>query len=48
MHGIRERGGKFNDVSIGAVPFLFAMFFLIAFLLIFPNLAIWLPAQVYG
>ena len=48
VHGIRERGGKFNDVSIGAVPFLFAMFFLIAFLLIFPKIAVWLPTQVYG
>jgi tripartite ATP-independent transporter DctM subunit len=47
VHGIRSRGGKFSDVSIGAVPFLFAMFFLIAFLLIFPDLATWLPDQVY-
>lgn len=48
VHGIRSRGGKFNDVSIGAVPFLFAMFFLIAFLLIFPDIATWLPNQFYG
>ncbi len=47
VHGIRSGGGKFSDVSIGAVPFLFAMFFLIAFLLIFPDLATWLPDQVY-
>lgn len=47
VHGIRARGGKFNDVSIGAVPFLIAMFFLIAFLLIFPNIATWLPNQFY-
>ncbi len=47
VHGIRSRGGKFNDVSVGAVPFLFAMFFLIAFLLIFPDLATWLPDLVY-
>jgi TRAP-type C4-dicarboxylate transport system permease large subunit len=48
VHGIRSRGGKFNDVSIGALPFLFAMFFLIAFLLIWPGLAVWLPQQFYG
>ena len=47
VHGIRSRGGKFNDVSVGAIPFLFAMFFLIAFLLIFPDLATWLPDIVY-
>ena len=47
VHGIRSRGGKFNDVSVGAVPFLFAMFFLIGFLLIFPGIATWLPQQFY-
>jgi tripartite ATP-independent transporter DctM subunit len=47
VHGIRSRGGKFNDVSVGAVPFLFAMFFLIAFLLIVPDIATWLPEQFY-
>lgn len=47
VHGIRARGGKFNDVSVGAVPFLFAMFFLIGFLLIFPGIATWLPQQFY-
>ena len=47
VQGIRSRGGDFNDVSIGAVPFLFSMFFLIAFLLIFPDLALWLPQLVY-
>ena len=47
VQGIRARGGDFNDVSIGAVPFLFSMFFLIAFLLIFPDLALWLPQIVY-
>lgn len=48
VHGIRSRGGKFNDVSVGAVPFLFAMFFMIAFLLILPDIATWLPDQFYG
>jgi tripartite ATP-independent transporter DctM subunit len=47
VHGIRARGGKFNDVSVGAVPFLFAMFFLIVFLLIVPDIATWLPEQFY-
>lgn len=47
VHGIRARGGNFNDVSIGAVPFLFAMFALLALLLFYPNIAIWLPNQFY-
>tara|TARA_B100000676_G_scaffold309321_1_gene372536 strand:+ start:1825 stop:3114 length:1290 start_codon:yes stop_codon:yes gene_type:complete len=47
VHGIRARGGNFNDVSVGAIPFLFAMLFLIAFLLMFPGLAVWLPDLVY-
>ena len=47
VHGIRARGGNFNDVSIGAVPFLFGMFLLIALLLLYPKLAVWLPDLVY-
>ena len=47
VHGIRARGGDFNDVSIGAVPFLFAMFAMIALLLIYPQIAVWLPQQFY-
>jgi len=48
VHGIRARGGRFNDVSIGAVPFLFAMLFLIAVLLALPGIATWLPDAFYG
>lgn len=47
VHGTRTRGGKFNDVSYGALPFLVAMLALIGFLLAFPDLATWLPNQVY-
>ncbi len=47
VHGTRTRGGKFNDVSYGALPFLVAMLALIGFLLAFPDLATWLPDQVY-
>ena len=48
VHGIRARGGKFSDVSIGALPFLIAMFVLIAVLLVLPDMAVWLPQQFYG
>lgn len=47
VHGIRARGGDFNDVSVGAIPFLIAMFALLALLLIYPEIAIWLPQQFY-
>ncbi len=47
VHGIRARGGDFNDVSVGAIPFLIAMFALLALLLIYPEIAVWLPQQFY-
>ena len=47
VHGIRQRGGNFNDVSVGAVPFVIAMLVMIALLLIFPGLATWLPSLFY-
>jgi tripartite ATP-independent transporter DctM subunit len=47
VQGIRARGGDFNDVSVGAIPFLLAMFALLALLLIYPEIAVWLPNQFY-
>lgn len=47
VHGIRERGGNFNDVSIGAIPFVIAMLIMIGILLAFPGIATWLPQQFY-
>ena len=47
VHGIRSRGGNFNDVSVGAIPFLIAMLVLLGLLLVFPGIAIWLPNQFY-
>jgi tripartite ATP-independent transporter DctM subunit len=47
VQGIRSRGGKFNDVAWGALPFV-AMMIAMAFLLIaFPQIALWLPQSVY-
>ena len=46
VHGIRG-GGRFNDVSIGAVPFVGAMILMIAVLIVFPDVALWLPSQFY-
>jgi len=47
IQGIRLRGGEFNDVAIGAVPFLIAMLGMILLLVAFPNIATWLPTLVY-
>ncbi len=47
VHGLRTRGGKFNDVSVGATPFLVAMLLMIAALLAFPGIATWLPQKFY-
>ncbi|MCA8928499.1 MAG: TRAP transporter large permease [Alphaproteobacteria bacterium] len=46
VHGIRS-SGKFNDVAIGAAPFVAAMLGMIVLLLVFPELAVWLPGQFY-
>lgn len=39
--------GKLKDVMIGATPFVFAMFAMIALLIAFPELALWLPGLFY-
>ncbi len=43
VQGIRTRGGAFNDVAWGALPFVLMM---IVILMIFPGLALWLPNLV--
>lgn len=47
VQGIRPKGSM-NDVMIGAVPFVFSMFVMLALLIAFPSLALWLPKLVYG
>ena len=47
VQGIRTRGGHFNDVAIGSLPFLVAMLAMILLLVTYPNLATWLPTLVY-
>lgn len=46
VQGIRESGAM-NDVVKGAIPFVFAMFLMIVLLMVFPNIALWLPSQFY-
>jgi C4-dicarboxylate transporter DctM subunit len=40
-----RKGGSLNDVIIGSLPFVIAMFAMLALLVAFPGLALWLPAQ---
>lgn len=47
VHGIRSRGGPFDDVSIGSIPFVIAMLGMLGLLMIFPQLATWLPRLFY-
>ncbi|MEX0694100.1 MAG: TRAP transporter large permease [Rhodospirillales bacterium] len=46
VQGIRKKGGL-NDVMIGTLPFVLAMFAMIGLLLAFPDLALWLPGLFY-
>ena len=46
VQGVRERG-DLTDVMIGAAPFVVTMFAMIGLLLIFPDIALWLPSLVY-
>jgi C4-dicarboxylate transporter, DctM subunit len=41
-----RKSGSMNDVIIGALPFVMAMFLLLLLLAWFPGLALWLPAVV--
>jgi C4-dicarboxylate transporter, DctM subunit len=41
-----RKSGSMNDVIIGALPFVMAMFLLLLLLALFPGLALWLPTVV--
>ncbi len=46
VQGIREKGGM-NDVIVGTLPFVLTMFVMIAVLLLYPELALWMPGLFY-
>ena len=46
VQGVRERG-ELVDVMVGAVPFVLTMIGMIALLLAFPGIALWLPGLFY-
>jgi len=47
VQGIRQDGGKFNDVAVGALPFVAMMVLLVVLLVAYPDLALYLPTLVY-
>lgn len=47
VQGIRARGGRFNDVVWGSLPFVLMMIAMLVVLMVFPGLALWLPSLVY-
>ena len=46
VQGVREKG-ELSDVMIGALPFVVTMMAMIGLLLIFPDIALWLPGLFY-
>ena len=47
VQSIRKRGGSFNDVAIGALPFVLAILMMIIILIHLPQVALWLPQAFY-
>ncbi len=43
VQGIRTRG-TLNDVIVGTAPFVGTMFVMLALLMLFPQIALWLPS----
>ncbi|NKB58162.1 MAG: TRAP transporter large permease subunit [Alphaproteobacteria bacterium] len=46
VHGVRD-GGTMNDVIVGAAPFVVTMFVMIGLLVLFPQIALFLPQLFY-
>ncbi|MBX2824865.1 MAG: TRAP transporter large permease [Gammaproteobacteria bacterium] len=47
VQGVRTSGGPFNDVAYGAVPFVVMMLVLLVLLMVFPQIALYLPELFY-
>ena len=45
IQGIRRTGG-ISEIAWGALPFVLAMILLMALLIVFPQIALWLPATL--
>ena len=46
VQGVRGRGSM-NDIMVGIIPFVLTMFVMLALLVAFPDIALWLPNQFY-
>jgi C4-dicarboxylate transporter DctM subunit len=46
VQGLRK-SGPMSDVIAGSLPFVFVMFLMIGLLMVFPDIALWLPRQFY-
>jgi TRAP-type mannitol/chloroaromatic compound transport system permease large subunit len=44
LQGMRPRAGPITDVFVGVVPFLAAYLFAVVLLMIWPEIALWLPS----
>ncbi len=47
VQGVRTGGGPFNDVAYGAMPFVLMMLVMLTLLMVFPQIALYLPELVY-
>ncbi|MGQ7848605.1 TRAP transporter large permease [Granulosicoccus sp. 3-233] len=48
VQGVRKGGGDFNDVVRGALPFVMIMIVFAGLLIVFPQIALWLPEMASG
>ena len=48
IHGLRQTRGSINDVIVGALPFVLCMLAMIGILILFPQIALWLPQTMFG
>ncbi|MFQ5521805.1 MAG: TRAP transporter large permease [Candidatus Methylomirabilia bacterium] len=54
IHGLRKKGAReelnptIMDVYIGVLPFFFAMVLAIGIIVLFPQIALWLPSTMFG
>ena len=48
IHGLRQTRGPMSDVIVGIIPFFLCMLAMIGILVLFPQIALWLPQTMFG
>ncbi len=48
VQGLRRDGGSFADVVLGSLPYVFIMLAFVAMLIVWPQIALWLPETMSG